>query len=109
MERSNGATDGTPRPLGSRPDGHQRRHLTADERELRRLLEEVTRTKAEHRDELSRPINPALISSTREASLTAMEDYVCFLEALHLPVPPRMHRDLEILRVLCVETCNPRP
>jgi hypothetical protein len=109
MERSNGATDGTTRLLGSRPDNHERRHLTANEQELRHLLEEVIRTKAEHRDELGRRINPTLIFSTREASLTALEDYVFFLEALRLPVPPRMHRDLEILRVLCLEIRNPRP
>jgi hypothetical protein len=76
--------------------------------ELRHLLQEVIRTKAEHRHELGKRLDPSLILSTREASLRALEAYVAALEERHLPTPPTMHRDLKLLRLLCSEARTKR-
>jgi hypothetical protein len=76
--------------------------------ELRNLLQDVIRTRAEHRHELGKRFDPTLILSTREASLSALEAYVAALEERRLPIPPTMHRDLKLLRILCAEARGKR-
>lgn len=74
------------------------RHSTAD---LQRLLDDMKSTKVAHRLALGGRLDLFRIESTRSESLVALEAYVSALDARGLPIPPPLHRDLDLLRRLC--------
>ncbi|MGC4112521.1 MAG: hypothetical protein QM747_19280 [Nocardioides sp.] len=71
--------------------------------ELRHFLEEVRRAQEAYDAELHRRPHPGevQVTATRNAVLVALEDYASALGQQNLPVPPKMHRDLQMLRILC--------
>ncbi|HEX3931069.1 MAG TPA: hypothetical protein VHW64_10205 [Nocardioides sp.] len=72
---------------------------------LRDLLGEVRRTRVAYDLELHRRRPEAYqVNATRLAVLMALEDYASALGQQNLPVPPKMHRDLKMLRLLCAQT-----
>jgi hypothetical protein len=82
--------------------------VSANDGELRRLLDEVKRTKGRHRLELRGRVETPTVQSTREEALVALEVYTAALDARRLPVPRDMQRDLKLLRVLCVQAARRR-
>jgi len=74
------------------------------------LLAEVLRTRAHHGLVLqrSRTGSPE-VRGTRQAALRALEHYVSALRSRDLPVPPRLRRDLTMLRLLCDDAGPHRP
>ena len=69
---------------------------------LSHLLDEVLRTRVHHRLVLQRKRADSVDSNkARRAALRALENYVAALNARELPVPPRIQRDLRMLRILC--------
>jgi len=93
------------RPTGKPPStpSISRVDPAREDAELRRLIDEVVRTRKAHRHELSRhrQATHTSIKFTRQDSLAALETYLAALQARHLPAPPTMQRDLALLRALC--------
>jgi hypothetical protein len=72
-----------------------------DDFELRRLLSEVTRTKAENRYERRSQVETAKVIATRHKVLSALEAFAAELARRRLPVPHAVNSDLRVLRALC--------
>lgn len=68
--------------------------------DLHRLLDEIKTAKLVHQRALDRHPNASMVESTRTDWRSALTTYMDALDARHLPIPPRLHRDLEILRCL---------
>lgn len=68
---------------------------------LRLLFERLVEARAAHRRQLGRRLDPTRIRRSREESLAALENYVGALYRCGLPIPPALHRDLQLLRGLC--------
>jgi hypothetical protein len=72
------------------------------EEELRVLLEEVFRTRADQQAQQSRRgSNAHELHAARSASLEALEGYAGALTERGWPLPPRMRNDIQLLRSLC--------
>jgi hypothetical protein len=67
---------------------------------LQRLLNEMKAARAAHRQALGGRLDTVQIEATRAEAWAALEAYVSALHARRLPIPPPLHRDLEILRGL---------
>lgn len=69
---------------------------------LTSLQEAVCRTRADLREVLdSRSSQPQLVKAAREASRNALDRYAAELTSRSLPVPRKIHTELELLRHLC--------
>jgi hypothetical protein len=69
--------------------------------ELQDLFDALVQARSEHRHELGKRMDPTLVLLTRRAWLAALEAYADALATRCLPTPPAVHRDIEILRLLC--------
>ena len=81
--------------------------MNAPDSGLQQLLAEVVRTRDEHRRELQRRAGSPELGLSREAALDALEVYVAALTERRWPIPPRMNRDLQLLRALCGQRRTP--
>jgi hypothetical protein len=75
--------------------------MTHHDGELQQLLDDLKRARSSHRDALRGRVDTPHVESTRADTLVAAEAYVSALHERRLPIPPRLHRDLVILRILC--------
>ena len=76
-------------------------HEVSRDPDIQALFKDLVRAKREHRHELSKRLDLPLVLVTRQAWLAALESYAAGLDGWSLPTPPTVHRDLEMLRVLC--------
>ena len=67
---------------------------------LRDLLAEVLRTRQIQLEE-QRGASAQTLLPVRRASLQALENYTVALHQRGWPTPPRMSRDIQLLRALC--------
>jgi hypothetical protein len=71
---------------------------------LKLLFDEVLRTRERHARSLQRKrTGSAEVVRSRRAAMLALEDYIAALRSRELPVPPKMQRDLTMLRNLCAD------
>lgn len=76
--------------------------------ELQHLMDQVQAAKLSHRQALGGRLDTLQIESTRTELLAALETYGTALEARHLPIPPTLRRDLDMLRRLCAPSQRKR-
>jgi|tagenome__1003787_1003787.scaffolds.fasta_scaffold17183349_1 hypothetical protein len=88
-----------PEPTEGRPPARG----LADHRALQALLEEVSRSRrraAQLANEASGGVTPLDLLAARRTALRALEDYSAALSLRGWPTPPKLVREMQLLRTL---------